>query len=233
MKVLILDDNSIDIKNLEKNLNIYSKKYKINMQIDTCEKETDIIDIVNNYDLIFIDIELESLNGIDIAIDIRKCNTDIKIIFVSKHSKYLERGYKAHADRYFLKPIDQLEFELEMEDIIKDYKYNHMGFYDKKIYCKKIYYKHILYIEFLQRKTYIHLLSGKVIETPLSLKEWLLKLEDYNFCRIHKSFIVNIYNIEEYNKTSIKLKNDEIIPLSRVYYNDFEKAFIAQIHLHI
>lgn len=233
MKILIIDDSIIDTESLIRNLEKYSKKYNIDMQINNCKDVKNLQDVINKYDILFIDVELQNGNGINLAIEIRKFNNDIKIIFTSKHAKYLKDGYKAHADRYFLKPIDQFEFEIEMENVIREYNYNYMGFYDKKIYCKKIYYKDILYIEFLQRKTYVHLLSGKIIETNLSLKEWNKMLDENCFSRVHKSFIVNLYNIDEFNKTSITLKNSEIIPLTRVYYNNFERKYINQLHLHI
>lgn len=233
LNVLILD-NSAEVFQLIKEVFLeMENEYNFSFNIDTISDSNNILSIINEYDILILDIELDNVNGIDIALKIREFNTDIKIIFISNYSKYLIDGYKVHPDRYFMKPIDKIHFKMEMINVLKEYKYNYMSFYDKRVYVNKIYYKDILYVEYIQRKSFIHLLTGKIISTNLNLKDWLSRLKPYNFSQVHRSFIVNIRNISDYTSDTILLVNNEKIPLSRKYKDNFENDFIALLHIKL
>ena len=71
MKILIIDDSIIDTESLIRNLEKYSKKYNIDMQINNCKDVKNLQDVINKYDILFIDVELQNGNGINLAIEIR------------------------------------------------------------------------------------------------------------------------------------------------------------------
>ena len=91
------------------------------------------MDYLIKYDIIFLDIELEDKNGIEIGHEIRKKYPDLIIIIISRHPQYLIEGYRIDAKRYLLKPIDKKLFDIEMESILKSSSFKqHFGFYNKK-----------------------------------------------------------------------------------------------------
>lgn len=187
---------------------------------------------IYNSDFIFLDIELDEENGIDIGIKIKALNKNIKIIFATNFSQYSIDGYKAHADRYFLKPIDQNQFDTEMDTVIDDYILNNSNFVDAKITPDLIYYNDILYIEYINhsRKTILHMIGGKNYETIYTLKYWLDKTHDYPFCQSYKSVIVNLNCISGFRKNDLLLINDETIPLSRNFKKTVFEANIKNLH---
>lgn len=229
MKILIFEDNVSDLNNLLECIKNFFAIENIQYEIKICTDSEQIYKYSIDFDLVFLDIEGNTENGIDIGRNIRKINPDIKLIFITNYSKYLIDGYKANANRYFLKPINQDIFNIELKDVINDYLLNNVQFTDYKIYPKKIYVKNILYVEYRGRKTYLHLFSGEVLETPYSLKYWIDKLQSYYFAQSYKSFLINLRYISSLTDIDIILLNGEKVPLSRTYKKNLEKAFLESL----
>lgn len=185
MKILIYDDNKNDVCCVKNLIDNYFSNKTIDYEIIECDNTLFLLEHITKYDLIFLDVEINEENGINIGKEIRKRNSDARIFIISNYSKYLIDGYKIQADRYFLKPMKQDEFNIEFENVIDRYLREYDGILDEKIYKKKIYFKDIVYVEFIERKTKIHLLNSKEIITPYTLKYWedIFK-EEYFFAMI-------------------------------------------------
>ena len=223
LNIAIFEDNQTDQKVLLQYTNSFFVERNSNYSIDCFSSFTDKLDYLIKYDIIFLDIELEDKNGIEIGHEIRKKYPDLIIIIISRHPQYLIEGYRIDANRYLLKPIDKNLFDREMESILKSSSFKqHFGFYNKNIAPYKIYYCELIYIESIGRKTYVHKMNGDIIECVHPLKEWIKRLDDKGFTQVHKSFIVNLeYIIKIENDSRIILSDDNIIPLSRHYKQDF------------
>lgn len=230
MRILIFEDNQNDLDDLLKNINTFFSATEIKYDVKTCMDPKYVLDNHFNYDMLFLDIEVAEESGIDIGCEIRKKNHDIRIIFVTNYSKYLIDGYKAQASRYFVKPIQQEGFELELKNVISDYLEEYNGFYDKTISINKIYFNKIVYIEFIKRKTSIHFMSGEVITTNYPLKYWVETLFSHDFAQPYKSFIVNLKHISGFTKNEVIMDNEEVLPISRFYKQDFETRYIDYLH---
>ena len=108
MRIAICDDEEIFRRSVCEKINeIY--KDDIDMVLRIFERgETLIKDFKENdsaYDIIFLDIEMENINGIDTARNIRKINTDVLIAFLTSHEEFAKDGYEVNAFRYLSKPI--------------------------------------------------------------------------------------------------------------------------------
>ena len=123
-----------------------------------------------------------------------------------------------------------MEFNLEMEAVIKKYIKKTIGFYDSKISNHKIFIKDILYIEFVDRKSTIHKLDGNTIITNCSLKYLYDKLNEFGFAYPYKEFLVNFEYISAFKKNEIILINNESIPLSRHYKKEFDQKYNDFLH---
>lgn len=234
MYIAIIEDNIQELKNLTDCLHNYFMKKEMDYHIESYTNSTQLIHRIDRFDLIFLDIQLPNdKNGVEIGISLRKKNKDVKLIFVTNYSEYLIEGYKAHADRYFIKPITQEQFDIEIDNVIEDYLTRFAGFFDKKICHEKIYYHDILYIEFSERKTLLHFITGKIMITPYSLKYWTDKLKSFSFSQPYKSIIVNLNQISGFYKNDIIMLNNETIPISKHFKKSFEKDYLHNIHKRI
>lgn len=233
MKILIYDDNQTDVEKLKNNINIFFQNNDIDIDICVCPNIEYLYQNIKYFDILFLDIEIDHQNGIDIGMKLKKINHNCRIVITTNFKKYSIDGYKINADRYFIKPIDQNEFNIEMETIVKEYLSQFIGFYDKKISPEKIFFKDIIYIEFFDRKTIIHFTSGIKTYTTYNLKHWLELLKDSSFAQTHKSFIVNLNYIIDLKNNEIVLINQETIPLSRHYKKDFLNLYLINLSSHL
>lgn len=187
-----------------------------------------LIELASSFDLILLDIEMDEINGMDVARSIRTNNHDIKIVFVTNSQNYLRVGYTVKADGYFIKPIDKIEFHYELTNVLEDYIRNSKFIFDKRISPNKIYLSDIFYIEFYDRKTLVHLKDTK-LATYITLKEWIALLKDYHFAQCHKAYVINLYHIGELKTDKIILTTGDEINLSRKYKTEFRLKYLSSI----
>lgn len=230
MKILIYDDNKNDVENLINCIQSFLHLKKISAEIYVCKNTTQLLEKAELSDLVFLDIEIGNENGIEIGLKLKQLINKPRIIITSLFSKYLVDGYKIHADRYFIKPIKQEEFNLEMENIIQNYFEQHIGITDLSISKSKIFLKDIVYVEFKDRRTLLHFLSGTSLSTPYPLKHWVNILCKHAFAQPHKSFVINLKYISGFTKQDVILINNESIPLSRHFKQEFDKHYMESLH---
>ena len=144
MNILIYDDNLKDIEHLLFCLNGLFQKTNLDYQTHICKSKTEVIQNISKADLLFLDMEIHNEKGIDLGLELNTINHNCRIVITTSYSKYAIDGYKIHADRYFIKPINQLEFNLEMRAVIKKYIKKSVSIYDDKISPYKIFVQDIV-----------------------------------------------------------------------------------------
>lgn len=218
LRIAICDDSPSDLNRINDMLMHFLESHNIEHEVDLSPNGHALLESPISYDLILLDIEMEGKNGIEIAQELRTFNTDSKIVFITNSTSidHLQEGYKVKADRYLVKPINQQEFNFEINSVIKDQLVDNKFILDKRISPYKLYLKDIIYIEFYNRKTIIHMNDQK-ISTYIALKEWISLLEDYHFSQCHKGYIVNLSFIQHMNTETLTLLNNEHLPLGRKY----------------
>lgn len=231
LKILIVENNKEDLKECLKVLACYQKEMKIDMKCDVENDYTKVLEKADQYDIVFFDIELNNnVNGIDLAVQIRHRNKQLCIIFMSNFNKYLIDGYKAQANLYLLKPIQQSEFKKEMNRIVKEYHYHHLGIVDLRFSQTKIYFKDILYIEVLARKLIIHFINGKEVSCYDTLAKWKEILKDCPFSQPHRSFLVNMEHIILFEKYQLTMKDYTVIPITDKNQEHFKNEYVRYLN---
>jgi len=174
----------------------------------------------NTVDLIFLDIEMPLLKGNDF---VKKLKNPPKVIFTTAHREYAIEGYELNVIDYLLKPITFDRFFVSIEKFkqlqtpkkeIKTINDNHV-FVTSGSKNIKIVFDEILYIESLKDYITIHLESGKShhIKQNISVFE---KVLDYNFVRIHRSYIIQTKKLTAYSKNEVEINFVEI-PIGNSY----------------
>lgn len=225
MEILLYDDKK-DVEKLKALLISYFSTKNIQYTISICYDDLYLLNNVWKYDLLFLNVDLHNGSGIEVGKKIRKHNNHVHIILTSNNTKYLLQGYQLYTDRYFIKPIRETEFNIEFGDVIDRYFKDFEYYFDYKLCPDKLYYKDFLYIEFKQRKSYIHLRNAKIIHTSFSLKFWEVKLKYKLFVKSHKSFLINLRYVDVIKNHDILLTNDALVPLSKHFKKDFHIAYM-------
>jgi len=185
----------------------------------------------NKVDLVFLDVELPYLSGIEFV----KClQSKPLIIFTTAYEKYALEGYKLNAIDYLLKPFSYEEFmkaaqkarkqvELEIGALSTIEANSQFLFLKSEYKIKRINFSDILYIEGL--KDYIKVFvvgDEKPILSLNSMKSLEQKLPDERFMRVHRSFIVNLDRIDTIERSRI-IFGKIYIPVSDQYKDKFQE----------
>ena len=187
----------------------------------------------NKIDVLFLDIHLPKISGIDF---IEILEEKPKIILTTAFSEYALKGYELDVVDYLLKPFSFERFlkavtkvnQLNTDDststsmndrVTKDYTFIKSGHE-----LIRINYKDIMYIEASSDYTEVYLLEKKIL-TSLSLKNWLQELPN-NFTQIHKSYIINSFVIEKVVGNLVYLNNSKQLPIGRAYKERFVNEYL-------
>lgn len=209
----------LEDKQLEYNIDIFSSGEEF------CEKSESL----TKYDIVFLDINLKKMNGIEIAYKLKKYKSDIYIVFVTGYISYSLEGYKVDAIRYIMKDTLNVSIVECMDAIIKkmQIQINKMEF----IFIagkKQIYIDKILYVESQKHKLIFKIFESNLKEYEMydKLDNIELKLCEYNFLRIHKSYFVNMKYIKRVNNYKAILVSGEELPIPKQRYQEVKRTFI-------
>lgn len=180
-----------------------------------------------NINIVFLDIHMEEISGIDLAHHIRKKNPDIDIIFISGEKQHILEGYKVQAVNFLLKPIKKEDiFEsLNMWLSRRKSKENDYLIVKKGKNFLKLNYDDIYYLICFDHYMDIHT-KDDVITFKQKIGEIEQKLPQSQFCRCHRSYIVNLKYINQIVKSEIILDNGVKIPVSKSRSNITSKSFL-------
>ncbi len=189
-------------------------------------------ELLNNYpknvDIFILDIQMEKINGMDIARKIREIDKNKpEIIFTTSLVEYIQEGYEVRAYRYLLKPIKYEDLKKHILSCIDEVinKKDKFILIENKNETYKIKIEEITYIEIQRKDMSIHT-ESKVYETKMTMDKIEKELKNYNFYRCHKSFLVNIDYVENIKQYVATLDNKEEVPVSRHRFKDFKHKFL-------
>ena len=188
----------------------------------------------NPVDLIFLDIQMPGITGIEFARNISKRSL---VIFTTAYSEYAVDSYEVDAIDYLIKPIDPERFHKAVNKaiayhslLLKEEKENIEAGNTEYFFVKserryfKINYKDILFIEGLKDYVIIQLDEQRVI-TRMNLKNIFELLPKHDFLRVNKSYIVNTKHIDSFDNNDIFMKTHEIA-IGNTYRDAFFEAFM-------
>ncbi len=193
---------------------------------ETFTKTSDALKHLQNnaVDLLFLDINMPDISGIDFY---KSLDEKMMVIFTTAHSEYAVEGFELNAVDYLLKPYSPERFEKAVHKAREFYEFNRKETNDTNfIFVRadysliKIDCNEILFLESTDDYVKIHLLGKKPVMTLGTLKVFEEKLPKNNFIRVHRSYIAALNKIESVRGKNIQLATTEI-PISSKYEADF------------
>lgn len=181
------------------------------------------------YDILFLDIQMEGMDGIETAREIRRRDEESVLIFITGLREYVFEAFDVSAFHYLVKPFSEKGFA----DVFKraaDYVRRQDQAHSKRLLIRTrnrkvtIFTKDIYYIESQRRKVGIHTVK-EVIEIYATMNELEEQVGD-SFFRCHRGYIVNMAYIVEYGSDFIQLCTGEDIYMSKEKYPEFVKAYM-------
>lgn len=181
------------------------------------------------FDILFLDVIMPGETGIDAAAEIRNYDNNVKIIFLTSSSEFAVQSYTVGAYFYQLKPIWVESFFRLMDSVISACEKEQTK--SLILRCKsgitRIELRNLEYCEVIHRTLFIHLTSGKVLESIGSLDDLSKQLEPYGgFLRSHRSYLVNLEYIQNLSYQSVTMSCLTEIPIPRGKYQEVKDAYL-------
>ncbi|MBR3766740.1 MAG: response regulator transcription factor [Clostridia bacterium] len=216
MKICICDDDSFFIREIRNRLSLFQTETEgFDIYDFSCTEE--LLEHYKNgdtFDIVFIDIEMKGINGIEAAGKIRETAPETIIIFVSGYSDYIFEAFRIESLYFLVKPVKDNEFSEVFTRAMKKYTSLNASIILKwESTRNKITIDKISYVEGYRRHLTVHTANG-IFEAVGKISEIYDILKPHGFVRVHQGFIVNMNYIKCFGVNEIELTDGSIIPVS-------------------
>ncbi|WP_164489045.1 MULTISPECIES: LytR/AlgR family response regulator transcription factor [unclassified Romboutsia] len=232
MNIAICEDNNEEFNIINKYIENWSKEKNIEVKVDKYRSaESFLFEWIDydKYDLIFLDIKMKYISGIELSNLIREKNKIVDIVFTTGIFEHALHGYSVNAMQYLLKPIGQNDIHLCLDKVLE--KLNYTNKLSKFIIiktsknCIRLNYDEIYYFEMFSPNITIYTIKEEIVIRK-TISEVEDDLRDNLFIRCHRSYIVNLRYVKSISKNTIILENGVSIPVSRNKYKEVNDSYI-------
>ncbi len=231
IKLAVCDDDPSEIRMIKRHADEYSMKNAIQISVDEYSKGEELIENYQKgkYDILFLDVEMDSLDGIATAEQIRRMpDHDVAIIYVSNYPEYMQASFNVRASQYLSKPLSYDTFESKINDIIK---------YKNEEKEKVIEFQNNGDRYYVNESDLISVRSMSKIGKPLllmivtsggtftakgRLRDYLDMYSDY-LVEPNRSILVNARFVHKFAGNSLILKDGTVIDISRNRVRDIKE----------
>ena len=233
LKIAICDDMIEITSQLEDMLIKICKINLLNVDIEVFYSGDELLRYLKNeinFDLIFLDIEMEIIDGIQVGKKIRESmgDNDTQIVYISGQTKYAMDLFKIRPFDFLVKPLDLNKVEDVLLTYIKANDKNPYFSYKKGRVYNRVEIKDIMFFEGKNRK--VNIVSKDIIDSfYASINEVYENVKDLGFICIHKSYIVNTLYIKHHMYDKVILFNDKEFPISQARRKSTRDKLLASI----
>lgn len=235
MRIAICDDDEWELDHLSKLIMEYQLNRGVKLDCRPFHNVTDFLHEMKGgeYDLIFLDVLMPGISGVEAAQELKELDKNVKLVFVSASPDFALESYNVGAYYYLLKPtgadslfplldkvVDELPRQEEQSFILK----NRKGII-------RIFFTELEYVEVINKKVFFHLSGDVVYETTAALAEFEGKfLERQDFLKIHRSYLVNLSHILSIESNCVVMRSGDKVPISRQRRSQVKDAYVRFLH---
>lgn len=234
IKVAVCDDEEAVVRKIVNYVKAFEKENDIQICIDEYNDGEKLAFTKEKYDLIFLDVEMGELDGIDAAEKIRQTDTKVQIVYVTNYSKYMKTAYKVHAFDFIEKPLHMSDISRVLTDYITYAKQSEAA-------CISFVVENGFKVENTDNIYYLYFISRKNVEVGTRFETYMVlenladiyeRLDKDQFFESYKGTIINLKYVEGYNsklKVGVKLRGGKMLPLAPRKQKDFYNALAKQL----
>lgn len=235
ISIAICDDNKSFLRMLKQHIEAFFVKNDFECTVESFDSGNELISLgadISCFNVIFLDIDMKGVDGIEAARVIRYYSDDIIIVFVTAFIKYSLEGYKFNAIRYILKEEHTLNEALTecLETIIKRINYNvptmRFIFREKEMDVRL---DKLFFIESRLHTLEFHIVSNGNEKYTMygKMGDIYSRLKEYGFVRIHQSYLVNLRYIAKLKQDHLTLVDNTVLSISRSHHKEVKEAYVA------
>jgi len=228
LKVAVCDDEPVFVDRISGKI----KEYMPDCTIYSFFSSEDLLLQGEAFDIYFLDIQMEKMNGIEAAKKLRELDEESIIVFITGAKEYVFEAFDVAALHYLVKPVDDEKLQEVLNRAEKEIgkKKNRIN---KQIFIKTrnknitLNVADILYFENEMRKIVAHTVKGEF--SFYGVMADMEKEAGAGFYRCHRGYLVNLSYVAEYDTENIMLANGDKIYLSKDRYHDFVKQYMRYL----
>lgn len=232
MRIAIIDDLAADRQRLSSDISHWAREQSLPLlpPPDLFESGEAFLDnfSAGKYDLAFLDIYMDGMNGLDTARRIRETDTACRLIFTTTTSEYAVDSYEVDSSWYLVKPYSYEKLSRALARCSASWQeHNQYLLVSGKMGEEKLPLHQIAWTEYVNRKVCVHFKNGQ--ETQLSMRQMdfsKMLLPYPYFCDCMKGLIVNFEAVEKLLDDCFLLENGKTLPISRLKYRQVREQFL-------
>ena len=222
LSIAVCDDKVIECCNMARKIKDILEDMKIPCIIRQFQSGRELLQALESFDIVFLDIIMQDLDGMKTAQIFREKASDKILIFVSSSREYVFEAYDVEAFQYLLKPVDDRKLKKVLQKAVLKTEKRMQEFIivSRERQKKKLFLDDIYYFEIKGRMVDVHGLEN-IFTYYGQIGELENRLRDKGFFRCHKSYLVNLKYVEGYNRQEVILENGEKIVIAKRRYEEF------------
>ncbi len=211
LSIAVCDDEILDCCNMAKDINDVLEEIGIPFIVRQFSSGRDLLNAMENFDVIFLDIMMCGMDGMKTAQLLREKAFDKILIFISASRDYVFEAYDVEAFQYLVKPIDSYKLKNVLQRVVKKLENHSQEFMliNQDRTRKKLLLREIYYFEIRGRIISVHGVEG-IFDYYEQIGTLEKELQGKGFFRCHKSFLVNLKYVDNYNRQEVILDTGAI-----------------------
>ena len=222
IRIAICDDEKHMSDHIRAMASDFFRKKNREIQLRTFLSGEELLNYDGQIDILFLDIQMNGMDGLETARKLRAGKFRGFLIFITVLKEMVFQSFEVQAYDYLVKPVDEKQFEKTMErlfasmqNIGEDSLLVQQG-YERRIVPKD----EIVFCEVIDRKIYLNLASGEVVDYYERIENLETKLGSH-FFRCHRSYLINLKHLKGYKNGTAYMDNHKEIPVSRLRSREF------------
>ncbi|WP_251209490.1 LytR/AlgR family response regulator transcription factor [Acetatifactor aquisgranensis] len=227
LSIAVCDDEVIECCNMAKRIKEIMEEMKIPCIIRQFRSGGELLQALESFDIVFLDIIMQDLDGMKTAQAFRKKASDKILIFISSSREYVFEAYDVEAFQYLLKPVDDRKLKNVLQKAIVKTQSRSQEFIivSRERQKKKLFLDDIYYFEIKGRIVDAHGPEG-IFTYYEQIGELENKIRDKGFFRCHKSYLINLKYVDGYSRKEVVLENGEKIVIAKRRYDEFVQEML-------
>ncbi len=222
IRIVICDDEKHMSDHIRAMTSDFFRKKNREIQLRTFTSGEELLNYDGQIDILFLDIQMKGMDGMETARKLRADKFRGFLIFITVLKEMVFQSFEVQAYDYLVKPVEEKQFEktmvrlfASMQNAVEDSLLVQKG-YEGRIILKK----EIVFCEVMDRKIYLNLASGEVVDYYDRIENLETKL-DSHFFRCHRSYLINLKHLKGYKNGTAYMDNGKEVPVSRLRSREF------------
>ena len=227
IRIAICDDEKHMSDHIRAMASDFFRKKNREIQLRTFSSGEELLSYDGQIDILFLDIQMKGMDGIETARKLRDSKFRGFLIFITVLKEMVFQSFEVQAYDYLVKPVDEKQFEktmerlyVSMQNVGEDSLLVQKG-YEGRIIREE----EIVFCEIIDRKIYLNLASGEVVDYYERIENLETKLGSH-FFRCHRSYLINLKHLKGYKNGTACMDNGKEVPVSRLRSKEFSSVVL-------